>query len=139
LVRNVPRGLNPGLCLPHFLSSCNPVLLSSVTNPYESPRFVAAPKRWLWCTFIIAFWMFSAAMAGFVVGWFCYYIPGFERVRQSPQWQVAAVFAAGAALITFPLGVRRTARLNQRLSDVYARRAELTRQLEAELRARGKL
>jgi len=108
-------------------------------NPYESPRFVSAPKRWLWCTFIIAMWMISAGIAGFAIGLICYHIPGFERLRVSPAWQVGAAFAAGAALITFPLGVRRTARLNQRLSDVYARRAQLQRELEDELRARGRL
>lgn len=108
-------------------------------NPYESPRFSSAPKRWLWCTFIIALWVISAGIAGFAIGLICYYMPGFERLRLSPAWQVAAMFAAGAALLTFPLGVRRTARLNQRLGDVYARRAQLQQELEAELRARGRL
>ena len=108
-------------------------------NPHESPRYTSAPKRWLWCLFIIAFWMFSAALAGFAIGLICYYMPGFERLRTSPQWQVALVFAAGAALITFPLGVRRTARLNRRLGDVYARRAQLQKELEDELRARGRM
>lgn len=113
--------------------------LPALMNPYESPRFASAPKRWLWCTFIIALWMISAGIAGFAIGLMCYYMPGFERLRVSPAWQVGVMFAAGAALITFPLGVRRTARLNERLSDVYARRAQLQKELEAELRARGRL
>ncbi len=51
-------------------------------NPYESPRFVSASKRWLWCTFIIAMWMNSAGIAGFAIGLICYHIPGFERLAR---------------------------------------------------------
>ncbi|MGC4006992.1 MAG: hypothetical protein QM811_29250 [Pirellulales bacterium] len=107
-----------------------------MSNPYESPTVgSSAVRRYLWCTVIIAMWCLSAGIAGFLLGMFVYAVlPGFERLHDSPWWQVALVFGGAAALITFPLGVRRTANLNRRLGELYARRAEL----QDELRRRGR-